>query len=72
MECGRVFYVTQQTAPRREVEQVNMQFVGVRIPPDVVERLDRVAGVEGGTRSAVIRRLLDQGLDQQEGASTAA
>jgi len=68
-----VFYVTTtQTAPRREVEQVNMQFVGVRIAPDVVERLDRVAGVEGGTRSAVIRRLLDQGLDQQEGASTAA
>ena len=63
--------VRTQTAPRREVEQVNMQFVGVRIAPDVVERLDRVAGVEGGTRSAVIRRLLDQGLDQQEVAGAA-
>ena len=48
-----------------------MQFVGVRIAPDVVERLDQLAGVEGGTRSAVIRRLLDQGLDQQEGARAA-
>ena len=68
-----MFYVTTQTAPRREVEQqVNMQFVGVRIARDVVERLDQLAGVEGGTRSAVIRRLLDQGLDQQAGASTAA
>ncbi len=69
--CGRVLYVTQ-TAPRHEVEQVNMRFVGVRIPPDVVERLDRVAGAEGGTRSAIIRRLIDQGLDQQEGARPAA
>ncbi len=63
--------VTTQTAPRREIEQVNMQFVGVRIAPDVVDRLDQLAGAEGGTRSAVIRRLLDQGLDQQEGARAA-
>ena len=48
-----------------------MQFVGVRFARGVVERLDQLAGVDGGTRSAVIRRLLDQGLDQQEVAGAA-
>lgn len=40
-----------------------MSSVGVRLPDDLLEKLDRLSDAEGLDRSTVIRQLLERGYD---------
>jgi len=40
-------------------------FIGFRLPLDVLERIDHLAGLQETTRSAVIQRCLRMGLDEE-------
>ena len=44
------------------MEEPNKTFVGVRLPPDPVARVDAHAKREGTNRSEAIRRLIEAGL----------
>lgn len=41
-----------------------MSSIGVRVPDELLEKLDRLSDEEGLDRSTVIRRLLERGYDE--------
>lgn len=41
---------------------VRGELIGVRMPPDMVKRLDKTVKAEGGTRQDIVRQLLEKGL----------
>lgn len=53
--------------PAPNPADVPMIVTGVRLPSDMVERLDAIAGNDKGGRSGVIRRALDEFLSRHPG-----
>jgi hypothetical protein len=53
--------------PAPAPETIPMIVTGVRLPSDVVHRLDRLAGNDKGGRSGLIRQAIDEFLERHAG-----
>lgn len=53
--------------PMPPPETIPMIVTGIRLPTDVVGRLDQLAGNDKGGRSGLIRRAIDEFLERRAG-----
>ncbi|WP_344139060.1 CopG family ribbon-helix-helix protein [Luedemannella flava] len=53
--------------PTPSPDAIPMIVTGVRLPSDVVRRLDQLAGNDRGGRSGVIRQAIDEFLERHAG-----
>lgn len=59
---------TDQRRRRLDPDTPSAPFVGFRVQPSLLDRLDRRAADEGRTRSQMIRRLVEQALIEDDAA----
>jgi hypothetical protein len=57
--------------PAAAPEAIPMVVTGVRLPSDVVRRLDQLAGSDRGGRSGLIRQAIDEFLERHAGEAAA-